>query len=95
MCVDPTSLIIPFFLVQPLSWTPPHIESACAQTYDPPACYDEWQATKNADDAIMMGNWKTPLPSTGSFYDYIDPPATPTVESPICDDKPSIPDTCD
>lgn len=92
--VDTTGFLIPLLMLPQLSGTPPHIEQACAHTYDPPACYDEWQATKNADDAIMMGNWNAPTPTTGSFYHYIDTPPMPTVDSPICDDTPFNAEAC-
>jgi len=89
--VDTTTFFIPLILVQQLTWTPPSIQYACAQTYDPPACYDEWQATRNPEDAIMMGNWKRPTHTTSSFYQYIDPTPLPSTKSFACtDENPAI-----
>jgi len=92
--VDPTTFFVPLFMFQQLAWTPPRIHNVCAKTYDPPACYDEWQATRNISDAIMMGNWKRPTHTPGSFYNYIDPVPLPSTSPSLCNDRQKAIDAC-
>jgi hypothetical protein len=92
--MDPGTLFVKLLLLQQLAWAPTHIHYVCAHTSDPTACYDEWQAYKDDEAAVMVGNWNSPTQTAGSFYNYIEPKPLPQADRTACDSQKPITAFC-